>query len=100
MTQTVRWGVLGYARIARQSIIPAIGRASNAQLVAVATRDAAKRDEIRNETGCERIHTSYEALLADPEVQAVYIPLPNSLHKPWTLAALEAGKHVLCEKPI
>jgi D-xylose 1-dehydrogenase (NADP+, D-xylono-1,5-lactone-forming) len=100
MSQVVRWGVLGYARIARQSVIPAIARADNAELVAIATRDEAKRNDIRAQSGCERVHASYEALLADPDVDAVYIPVPNSFHKPWTLAALRAGKHVLCEKPL
>lgn len=100
MSAQVSWGVLGYARIARLNVIPAIGRASNARLYAIATRHADKASGIEAETGCARVHASYEALLADAEIQAVYIPLPNALHREWAIAALRAGKHVLCEKPI
>jgi predicted dehydrogenase len=96
----LRWGVLGCARIARKSVIPAIVRASNASFHAIASRDQAKLGECRNEFGDVRCHESYQALLDDPEVEAVYIPLPNSLHCEWTLKAAEKGKHVLCEKPI
>lgn len=96
MSTVVNWGVLGYARIAKNSIIPAIARADNAQLYGVASRNQADLP-----TGeWEQSYGDYAALLADPAIQAVYIPLPNSLHKEWVLRALEAGKHVLCEKPI
>lgn len=80
--------------------MPAIGRAKGAELVAVASRDHGKLGEIREKFSVDRLHLGYEALLADPEVDAVYIPLPNSLHCEWTIKAAEAGKHVLCEKPI
>lgn len=96
MSTVVNWGVLGYARIAKNSIIPAIARADNARLYGVASRNQADLP-----TGeWEQNYGDYAALLADPAIQAVYIPLPNSLHKEWVLRALEAGKHVLCEKPI
>ena len=96
MAGIVNWGVLGYARIARLSVIPAIGRAANARLLGVASRNAGELPA--NEW--ERTYESYDALLADDDIQAVYIPLPNSLHKEWVIKALEAGKHVLCEKPL
>lgn len=96
MSTVVNWGVLGYARIAKNSIIPAIARADNARLYGVASRNQA--DLPTGES--EQSYGDYAALLADPAIQAVYIPLPNSLHKEWVLRALEAGKHVLCEKPI
>ena len=96
MSTVVNWGVLGYARIAKNSIIPAIARADNARLYGVASRNQADLP-----TGeWEQSYGDYAALLAEPAIQAVYIPLPNSLHKEWVLRALEAGKHVLCEKPI
>ncbi|QWA11117.1 Gfo/Idh/MocA family oxidoreductase [Sodalis ligni] len=96
MSDIVNWGVLGYARIARLSVIPAIGRASNARLLGVASRNAGELPAKE----WERTYDSYDALLADDDIQAVYIPLPNSLHKDWVIKALKAGKHVLCEKPL
>jgi xylose dehydrogenase (NAD/NADP) len=98
--KTIRWGILGYARIAELSVMPAIVRATGAELFAVASRDPAKLAACQAKFGVQRLHSSYEALLADPEVDAVYVPLPNSLHCEWTLRAAEAGKHVLCEKPM
>src|SRR5689334_18999041 len=95
----IRWGVLGYARIARQSVIPAIQRASNSELIAVASRDDSKLSECRSQFNVARTYRGYESLLEDPEVDAVYIPLPNSMHREWTLRAADRGKHVLCEKP-
>ncbi|GAA5160079.1 Gfo/Idh/MocA family oxidoreductase [Viridibacterium curvum] len=100
MSTQVRWGILGYARIARLSAIPAILRAGNAELSAIASRDAAKLAECATQFPLARLHMTYDALLADPDVDAIYVPLPNSQHRDWTIAALEAGKHVLCEKPI
>ena len=97
----IRWGVLGYAKIARESVIPAILRSSNSVFYALASRDAAKRAE--SQSRFPQGHTlfdSYEALLADPAIDAVYIPLPNSEHCAWTIRAAEHGKHVLCEKPL
>lgn len=96
----VRWGILGYARIARLSAIPAIARAGNAELVAIASRSADKLAECAAQFPLSRLHLSYDALLADPDVDAIYVPLPNSMHHEWAIAALRAGKHVLCEKPI
>jgi len=96
---TVRWGVLSTARINRK-VIPAARAADGVEVVAVGSRDRARGEAFAREHGIARVHDSYEALLADPEVDAVYIPLPNSLHVPWSVRALEAGKHVLCEKPL
>ena len=96
MSDVVNWGVLGYARIAKNSIIPAIQRANNARVYGVASRN---QDELPVGEW-QKSYGDYAALLADEAIQAVYIPLPNSLHKEWVIRALEAGKHVLCEKPI
>jgi D-xylose 1-dehydrogenase (NADP+, D-xylono-1,5-lactone-forming) len=97
----IRWGVLGYARIARESVMPAILRADNAELHALASRDASKLAEARTRfPALAKTCQSYEELLRDPAVDAVYIPLPNSLHREWTIRAAEQGKHVLCEKPL
>ncbi len=98
--RALRWGVLGSANIARKAVIPAIRDASANELIAVASRDVAQAERFAREVGAERAHGGYEALLADPEVEAVYLPLPNALHADWALRALEAGKHVLCEKPL
>jgi predicted dehydrogenase len=95
----LRLGVLGCANIARQFVRDVQGSAF-VQVVAVASRDAAKAAAFAQEWGVPRHHAGYEALLADPGVDAVYIPLPNSLHAPWCLRAMAAGKHVLCEKPL
>jgi len=96
----IRWGVLGYARIAREAVIPAIQRAANSAFHALASRDAAKLQDARARFGIARTHPGYAELLRDPEVDAVYIPLPNALHREWTIRAAEHGKHVLCEKPL
>jgi predicted dehydrogenase len=99
--RNLRWGVLGCARIARESVIPAILRATNSELHAVASRDEAKLAAMREKfPGIAKGYRGYEDVLADPAVEAVYIPLPNSLHREWTMRAAAAGKHVLCEKPI
>jgi D-xylose 1-dehydrogenase (NADP+, D-xylono-1,5-lactone-forming) len=95
----VRLGVLSTARINRP-VIAAARASERVELVAVASRDQARADAYAEEHGIERAHGSYEALLADPDVDAVYISLPNSLHIEWSIRALEAGKHVLCEKPL
>jgi predicted dehydrogenase len=99
-TKPVRWGVLGYARIARENIIPAIQRSSNSVLYALASRDENNLAEARTRCEFAKGYGRYEELLADPDVDAVYIPLPNALHVPWTLRAAASGKHVLCEKPL
>jgi len=96
----VKWGVLGAARIALKKVIPALQQAERCQVVAIASRDASKAREAAQALGIPRAYGSYEELLADPEVEVVYNPLPNHLHVPWTLRAAQAGKHVLCEKPI
>jgi D-xylose 1-dehydrogenase (NADP+, D-xylono-1,5-lactone-forming) len=100
MVEKIKWGVLGYARIARNEVIPAIQRAVNSEFYAIASRDMEKLAECQSQFGCTKLYSSYEALLEDPEVRAVYIPLPNSLHKEWVIKAAQRGKHVLCEKPI
>jgi len=100
MSDTVRWGILGASDFARHHMAPAIHAAKGADLVAVATSDPAKATPFQAFQPRLRVHDSYEALLADPEIDAVYIPLPNHLHLEWTLKALAAGKHVLCEKPL
>jgi D-xylose 1-dehydrogenase (NADP+, D-xylono-1,5-lactone-forming) len=94
----VTWGLLSTASINR-AVLAGARRSDRFDVVAVASRDEAKADAYAREHEIDRGHGSYEALLADPGVEAVYIPLPNSLHVEWTLRALEAGKHVLCEKP-
>lgn len=97
----IRWGVLGYARIARESVIPAICRSENSVFSALASRDAGKLAESKLRfTGGHQTYLGYEQLLRDPEIDAVYIPLPNSQHAEWTIRAAEHGKHVLCEKPL
>ena len=103
MSQTiekVRWGILGYARIARENVIPAILRADHSVFHALASRDANKLAEARTRFDFARSYGTYVDLLCDPDVDAVYIPLPNALHVPWTLEAAAHGKHVLCEKPL
>jgi len=95
---TVAWGLLSTARINR-AVIEAARKSDHADVVAVASRTASRAEEYAREHRIERAHGSYEALLQDDAVEAVYVPVPNSLHVEWTLQALEAGKHVLCEKP-
>jgi predicted dehydrogenase len=96
----ILWGILGAAHIAVDQVIPAMQQSAHAAAVAIASRDPAKARDAAGRLGLAKAYGSYEALLADAEIQAVYIPLPNHLHVPWSIAALEAGKHVLCEKPI
>ncbi|MEZ5911354.1 MAG: Gfo/Idh/MocA family oxidoreductase [Paracoccaceae bacterium] len=100
MTNIVRWGILGAAKIARTDLAPAIHAAENAELAALATSSTEKAAPFRAIHPGLSIHDTYDALLADPKIDAVYIPLPNHMHVEWTLKALAAGKHVLCEKPI
>lgn len=99
-TGMVRWGILSTAAIGMNKVTPAIMRAPNCQVVAIASRDYAAARAAADRLGIETAHGSYEALLADPRIDAVYNPLPNHLHVEWTLKANAAGKHVLCEKPI
>ena len=100
MIDKVRWGVLGTAKIALTKVIPAMQRSEWCEIVAIASRDFAKADESAERLEIPKAYDSYEELLADDSIEAVYIPLPNHLHVPWTIKAAEAGKHVLCEKPI
>jgi predicted dehydrogenase len=96
----VRWGVLSTADIGVKKVIPAMKQGEYCEMVGIASRNPAKAQAVAQQLGFARAYGSYEALLADPEIEAVYIPLPNHLHVPWSIKALEAGKHVLCEKPI
>jgi len=96
----VRWGVLSTARIATQQVIPAMQAGKYCQIAAIASRDLVKAEGAARQLGIPKAYGSYKDLLADPEIDAVYIPLPNHLHVPWSIKALDAGKHVLCEKPI
>ena len=96
----VRWGVLGCAAIATRKVIPAMQRSTRCDIVAIASRDLPRATGVAARLGIGRAHGSYEALLADPDVEAVYIPLPNHLHAEWAQRAALAGKHVLCEKPL
>jgi predicted dehydrogenase len=96
----VKWGVLGTASIAVRKVIPAMQQGEWSQVAAIASRDHGKADAAAKSLGIAKTHGSYEALLADPDIEAIYIPLPNHLHAPWSIKAAEAGKHVLCEKPL
>lgn len=99
MTEKVRWGILSTAKI-NQALLGPIRKSERSELAAVASRDQAKADAYARQEGIPQAYGSYEALLADPNVDAVYISLPNSLHCEWTVKAAQAGKHVLCEKPL
>jgi len=96
----VRWGVLGASKFARENMAPAIHAAKGADFVALATSSADKAVGFQAYAPNIAVFTDYAAMLASPDIDAVYIPLPNHMHVPWTIKALEAGKHVLCEKPI
>jgi xylose dehydrogenase (NAD/NADP) len=95
----VRWGVLSTARI-NDKLLEGAQQAAGVEVVAVGSRDRDRGEAFALRHGIARVHGSYDGLLADPDVEAVYVPLPNSLHVPWSVKALEAGKHVLCEKPL
>jgi predicted dehydrogenase len=96
----LRWGILGCARITRRGLIPGLRASARNELVALASRDRQRVQEWAAEFQVPKAYASYEEVLDDPDVEAVYIPLPNELHKPWVAAAADAGKHVLCEKPL
>ncbi|MGO8813766.1 MAG: Gfo/Idh/MocA family protein [Terriglobia bacterium] len=100
MPNKVRWGVLGAALIATQKVIPAMQRGEWSEVSAIASRDLRRAQTTASELGIAKAYGSYEELVRDPEIEAIYNPLPNQLHIPWTLKAIEAGKHVLCEKPL
>lgn len=96
----ITWGILGTARIGVNKVIPALQASRFGTVAAIASRDPAQAGAVASRLGIPRVHDSYAALLADPAIDAIYNPLPNHLHVPWSIRALEAGKHVLCEKPI
>ena len=98
--QKLRWGVLSSAKIGRTKVIPAIQSSLFGEVVAIASRTQASADKVAKELGIKHAYASYEELLADPNVDAIYNPLPNHLHVPWSINAIKAGKHVLCEKPL
>ncbi|MGA2428258.1 MAG: Gfo/Idh/MocA family oxidoreductase, partial [Candidatus Acidiferrum sp.] len=96
----VKWGVLGVASIAVRKVIPGMQAGEWSEIAAIASRDLAKGQTAAQKLGIAKVYGSYEELLADTDIEAVYIPLPNHLHVPWSIKAAEAGKHVLCEKPL
>jgi predicted dehydrogenase len=96
----VRWGVISTANIGMEEVIPAMQKGHYCQLVGIASRSLEKAQRAAEQLSIPKAYGSYAELLADPEIEAVYIPLPNHLHVPWSIKALEAGKHVLCEKPL
>jgi predicted dehydrogenase len=100
MPERIHWGVLGNANIARVCVIPAIQKSHNGRVHALATRSPDGAKAVLTKNRIPHVYAGYDALLDDPAIDAVYIPLPNHLHHPWTLKALQAGKHVLCEKPM
>ena len=100
MANKVRWGVLSTAAIAVKKVIPAMQKSDWVEVSAIASRDRHKAEEAARTLGIPKAYGSYEELLADPQIEAIYNPLPNQLHVPWSMKAAEAGKHVLCEKPL
>lgn len=100
MTKLLRWGVLSTASIGTRKVIPGMQQGQLTSVDAIASRDLENARRAANALGIPRAYGSYEELLADPEIDAIYIPLPNQMHVPWTIKAAEAGKHVLCEKPL
>ncbi len=96
----VKWGVLSTAKIGTQKVIPAMQKGAFSEVAAIASRNLATAKQAAAELGIPKAYGSYEELLADPEIEAIYNPLPNHLHVPWSAKAAEAGKHVLCEKPL
>jgi predicted dehydrogenase len=100
MANKVRWGVLSTAGIGVKKVVPAMQKGEWVDVLAIASRDGHKAEEVARKLGIPKAYGSYEELLADPDIEAVYNPLPNQLHVPWSIKAAEAGKHVLCEKPL
>lgn len=96
----IRWGIVSTANIGVAKVVPAMMRGAHSEVIAIASRDLAKAQAAASKLGIAKAYGSYEALLADPDVEAIYNPLPNHLHVPVSIQALQAGKHVLCEKPI
>lgn len=100
MPDKVRWGVLSTAKIAVKKVIPGMQQGNWCEVTAIASRERSKAEEAARALGIPKSYGSYEELLADPKIDAIYNPLPNQLHVPWSIKAAEAGKHVLCEKPL
>src|SRR5262249_43257421 len=100
MRERVRWGVLSTANIGVKQVIPAMQLGEWSEVTAIASRNRTRAQQVAQELGIARAYGSYDELLADNDIEAIYNPLPNHLHVPWTIKAAEAGKHVLCEKPI
>src|ERR687884_607312 len=100
MMHKVRWGVLSTANIGLNKVLPAMQRGTYGVVAAIASRDLQKAQVAAKGLGIPTAYGSYEELLADPNIDAIYNPMPNHLHVPWSIKALRAGKHVLCEKPI
>src|SRR5262249_48802339 len=100
MNRKVRWGILNTAAIGVNKVIPAMQGGDGSEIVAIASRDIDKARKAAAQLGLRRAYGNYEELLNDDQIEAIYNPLPNHLHLPWTIKAAEAGKHVLCEKPI
>src|ERR1700719_3982586 len=96
----VKWGVLGGASISTKKVIPGMQKGEWSEIAAIASRDLKRTKDAARKLGIPKAYGSYEELLADTEIEAVYNPLPNHLHVPWSINAAEAGKHVLCEKPL
>jgi predicted dehydrogenase len=96
----VKWGVLGTASIAVRKVIPGMQRGACCEITAIASRDKKKAEGAARKLGIAKAYGSYEELLRDDEIEAIYNPLPNHLHVPWSIKTAEAGKHVLCEKPV
>jgi predicted dehydrogenase len=96
----VKWGILSTAKIGTQKVIPAMMKGTFTEVAAIASREIAKAKQAAGELGIPKAYGSYEELLADPDIEAIYNPMPNHLHVPWSVKAAEAGKHVLCEKPL
>src|SRR5882724_961464 len=100
MMRKVRWGILSTSGFAQTKFLPALRRCEHVELVAIASRDLARARAIAADAGIPKAYGSYDELLADPDVDLIYNPSPNHLHVAWSIKALEAGKHVLCEKPL
>ena len=100
MNPSIRWGIIGNATIARKCVIPAIFNSANGRIQALASRNPEKAEALATKYNIPQLYSHYGSVIEDKQVDAVYVPLPNHLHKEWTIKALEAGKHVLCEKPL
>lgn len=100
MNVSINWGILGNATIARKCVIPAIFNSANGRVHALASRDLKKANALTEKYNITKLYSKYDSVIEDKQVDIVYVPLPNHLHKEWTIKALEAGKHVLCEKPL